>query len=539
MRNALFLFLFLWGLCLQACGLGLKHSETNSDTTTDASLGTAVDEPLSQIPFHVYLLPGTSAKLNLTNADLSFDGSVSGCVSGFSSTFTDDTSINLYTHDHGCVARLSAFTIAGETFAMADANFNTGTGQLTLFNGDQGGYAQVLVLTQLSNNIDPVTDSVDFNIIQIAKAADVIVSTGKNIVTLRAEQTTVDEVTAPTMQFTVFKVTEANQNALTVHLSFAGTAESGTDYTDPGATVVIPANQTSVVLNIATIHNPFDSTPRSITVSIADDAAYDHFGSAVTAITSSDVAPGDPGYTTVTDIAGWLLGDRNITLTDNKVAAWTDHAGVGASASQSTAGLRPGVDLSDYGVTFNGTTQYLSIAGNSLLNTGGPYSQKTFALAFKTSTDVTTRQVLYEQGDDSRGFAIYIDQGQIYFVGYNTVNDGADSPWGPTAISANISTSTVYTVVFEFDHDTCDCVRGTLDGTSIGSTIGTGLLYSHGTNNIGVGAEVASVLFHDSASSTGTGTYPFKGKIYEMIMYNTLLSAGNLSTLVTYLTGKY
>ncbi len=98
------------------------------------------------------------------------------------------------------------------------------------------------------------------------------------------------------------------------------------------------------------------------------------------------------------------------------VSTWEDATGNSHDATQ-TGAARPtyrdngadnwnGKPVVRYG---DSPGQYLGIANHSDLNIGGPYDKKSIIVAFRTGTDITTRQVLYEQGGTVRGLNIYLE----------------------------------------------------------------------------------------------------------------------------------
>ena len=50
-------------------------------------------------------------------------------------------------------------------------------------------------------------------------------------------------------------LSEAVSTALTIHLTYGGTAVQGTDYTVPAGSIVVPAGQTSLRSSIPTVTN--------------------------------------------------------------------------------------------------------------------------------------------------------------------------------------------------------------------------------------------------------------------------------------------
>lgn len=256
-------------------------------------------------------------------------------------------------------------------------------------------------------------------------------------------------------------------------------------------------------------------------------------------------------YTQVTGPGG--IGDGTINRfwfniesldqTDNtRVNAWTNDGGATQNFTQSTANNQPTyrVNLQNgfSGLTFDGVNDYLVLANNNDINTGGPFSTRTFFVVFNTGTDITTRQVIYEEGGTGRGLNIYISAGSIYVGGWNLNTDGSDAPWGFSGTSSVIAANTTYVVTFEFNGNSCKTGNMSmyLNGTHIGSISNIGRLYAH-TGAIGLGAMNGDTYF-ESGSSSGNGHY-FEGTINELIIYNQVLFAPQRIIIENYLAAKY
>ncbi|TQD34338.1 LamG-like jellyroll fold domain-containing protein [Haloflavibacter putidus] len=239
----------------------------------------------------------------------------------------------------------------------------------------------------------------------------------------------------------------------------------------------------------------------------------------------------------------WFAADQLASASNNTaINSWTNIGGSILNATQNTAGKRP-VFLDSQvnalpAIAFGGN-DYLEIGDSGLLNDGGPFSKRTFALAITTGGDINTRQVVYEEGGSIRGLNIYIDNGMLYFGGYNLQNsDGSDSPWGYVSASTSITTNTNYILVFRFDGNAAK--TGTLsafvNGVAIGSANNIGQLYNH--NNAVIGAQVADSYYHDGNNS-GSEKFHFTGLISEMAVYAKALNVSERITLENYLSSKY
>src|SRR4029079_18699073 len=66
----------------------------------------------------------------------------------------------------------------------------------------------------------------------------------------------------------------ATSERLVAHLAFGGTAAAGVDVVVPTSEIVIPAGQTSVAVQIATVSDKVVKPDSTLTVSVAPDDSY-------------------------------------------------------------------------------------------------------------------------------------------------------------------------------------------------------------------------------------------------------------------------
>ncbi|NBC58783.1 MAG: hypothetical protein GVY05_10940, partial [Bacteroidetes bacterium] len=155
------------------------------------------------------------------------------------------------------------------------------------------------------------------------------------------------------------------------------------------------------------------------------------------------------------------------------VNTWNNQGGNTNGFTQTTGSDQPLLNLTGPNnqseLNFDGTNDFFDLANNSDLNSGGPWNERSFVLVFTTGSEVSSRQVLYEEGGAIRGFNIYIEGGDLFFSGYNQPNDGIGSPWGlpnieqiSTTTSITPSTSYILTVIYEQDGG--DNTSGTING---------------------------------------------------------------------------
>ncbi|WP_083925467.1 hypothetical protein, partial [Psychroflexus tropicus] len=178
------------------------------------------------------------------------------------------------------------------------------------------------------------------------------------------------------------------------------------------------------------------------------------------------------------------------------------------------------------------------IANNADINSGGePWEKRSYSLVFQTGTDVSTRQVIYEEGGTTRGVAIYILNNEVYFGAYNQSNDGAGSPWNFTSVSAPVTPSTTYvmTNIFSGNSTSTGTLETYLNGQSVGTTSGVGFLYDHGAN-ISLGQNGDGNILE--SGSVGAGSY-FNGLLGEFLFYDTAIDPNQADLLNNFLMAKY
>ena len=225
-------------------------------------------------------------------------------------------------------------------------------------------------------------------------------------------------------------------------------------------------------------------------------------------------------------IAYWRLAETSGTSAADEVGSHS--ATYAGSPSLGAGGLLPAD--TDTAVAFDGVNDLVAVAGASDINSGGPYAARTIELWFQAS-DVSNRQILFEEGGVSRGLAVYIDQGDVYFIGWNNKNDDATSPWGPVWVSSPVSAATTYHVVMVHDAAT-GTIEGYVNGTSAGSIGGVGNLFKH-TAKVAIGAMKDDVKFHDGAVINNGTAYFFAGTIDEVALYNTALTGTQVANHYT------
>ncbi len=235
-----------------------------------------------------------------------------------------------------------------------------------------------------------------------------------------------------------------------------------------------------------------------------------------------------------TGLAFWLKADAGVSPgTDaTAISQWNDQGIAGNHAIDASGLTDPvyrssGSLINGYPVIdFSGATNTgFAIANDDLINTTSS-TQKTFGLVFRTGTDVTTQQLLYEQGGASTGMHIYIEDGEVRSAFYNT--GGTNWNLSPTTyIEATVEASTTYLYLLRFDVPDLAApaadrkVTAALNNvTSLTEITGVTTLTSH-TGAVGIGVVRANTK---DLSPTG-----FTGQLAEIIQLDdhSLLVAEN------------
>jgi hypothetical protein len=246
---------------------------------------------------------------------------------------------------------------------------------------------------------------------------------------------------------------------------------------------------------------------------------------------SSEISSGAGPQPAVKYVAG--LGVRTTGL---YVTKWLDQAGSN-DAAQTDSESRPvlasrAINMQP-AVAFDGTGQHLDVGDSDDINTGGPYSAKTLVVVFKTSSDITSRQVIWEQGGGVRGLNIYLDAGSLYINGWNT---GEDEPqWGPTGLNTPVLRDHPYVATLVMDAGS-GLFEGFVNGSSIGVSEGIGRLYGH-SNDCALGHVEGASKFHDLTNNNGPAN--FLGMIAEFYHFNKVLAPSDRETLESLLMDKY
>jgi hypothetical protein len=175
-------------------------------------------------------------------------------------------------------------------------------------------------------------------------------------------------------------------------------------------------------------------------------------------------------------------------------------------------------DPSNASVLFGGTSSYLLSPDNVAINSSTPYTQRTIELWFRTGADVVTRRTLYEEGDITRGFGIYLDSYVIVMIVWNMTADSGSPAWGFHYVFSSpiLQSHQRYHAALSF-HAAGHVIAGYLNGVLFG--IHGGLADNVGSHDaISIGAKNNGTRYIDGPS-TGSGNR-FNNLIDEVIVYS-------------------
>jgi len=193
------------------------------------------------------------------------------------------------------------------------------------------------------------------------------------------------------------------------------------------------------------------------------------------------------------------------------------------NGNSNSGSLQNGATIVDGELVLDGVDDFVTIVNSPDINTGGPFPERTLHVEF-TPNDVISRQVVYEEGAQVRGLNIYIDNGLLYFGGWNL----AESGWQPTFISVPITAGVPISASLTLNGGPTvapNALSGYLNGSLVGRDEGS-QLWSHG-GGIGIGGANGNTIFHDGVGVGGT----LNGSIDSLSIYNRTLSDAEIGGL--------
>ncbi len=248
------------------------------------------------------------------------------------------------------------------------------------------------------------------------------------------------------------------------------------------------------------------------------------------------ITDNDAGYPGVIGVTPdfWLRADDSTsTTTDgNPLSNWYDVSGNGHDASSTGAGPL----FEAVGCNFNPALAFSAASGGMLIadalalnSYSGGYRAKSLTVAFKTASDISTLQVIYEQGGSDDGFNLYLENDQL------RVNWWAASSEYSAAVSINAQASYVASFIYDGNAGRWDLY---LNGALASSQLSVPSVLNGSSDNIGLGAVQGTSQFDGGRDLSSN--QPFLGSIMEVLYFNdTVLSSNQRGRLESYLSLKY
>lgn len=398
---------------------------------------------------------------------------------------------------------------------------------LTDSDGDFTTGATIIPMTLVGDNWEA---KVDFASGQYFTFSDCIARASLSVLTHGNETGPVD------ISFQV-KLDAPNSSGSTITYDIAdagtGTATSGSDHTaiSAGAKISI-ANGDSVGTYTVAVIDDSDIEGVEYLDAIISNPSNNSYpvsvNTATASITSNDVS--GPGA--VSDqLVFWLRADTGTGTTTSglSISQWVDQTGNANDASSSgTAPLyeRPVVNYNP-AVNFGGNGGF-NISNDADINTSVS-TKKSFCVAFKTGADITTRQLIYEEGGGTHGLNVYIENGEIF---NNLWVSSVDN-----AASTTIQSNTMYILSFVYNGG-AGRWDAYLNGNATHKDLSAPASFPGHSGGIGLG-RINSTTQYNGNIDVGSGD-GFTGHIMEMAYYNSKsFSYFERARIETYLALKY
>jgi hypothetical protein len=469
----------------------------------------------------------------LVNIELSASAGAEGCEVDYQ--VTGGTATNGAADD---------YALSNGTVSISDGN---STGSFTIaLNDDVLDEEDETIIIQLSN---PSYCSLGSN-----TSITITIEDNDNAPTVQFAKSSDEGAESYNPVYVEVKLSTKSEKDITVgYQAIDGTAENGgQDYNLPEGILTIPAGDSLGYILPEIINDIIPGgVDKTFSISLLSNGDLTN---AILGATNNfdytiydDDEMGDEGPGGVGDkklIKAWYQANKETYSNGSNVGTFNDQSGNGFNATFNTniSGLvRPvytsnGIN-SKAALSFGGSAM-LELPRNNTDISNAAYTLKTIGIVFETSADITSRQVIYEQGGGRSGLAIFIYNGNIHYAAYNT-NAGA---WGYEEIVNPIATNTAYSAMLVFDksdESNNGWLYAYLNGVLIDSrnTINMSLSAPNRTGN-GLGG-CRNGMRYSATQTTNANTFYFNGKIAEYVHYNFALNEVQRTIAENYFAGKY
>lgn len=210
-----------------------------------------------------------------------------------------------------------------------------------------------------------------------------------------------------------------------------------------------------------------------------------------------------------------------------KVLEWSDLSATGVHARSGSRNESPKV--TETGLNFS--KGMLKLDHSAIIQTGGPYQNRTWYFEFQTSTDIESRQVIYEQGGGATGLNLFIENGKIFGSIYNQIGSQKAEPheiWGPVVHAKELQANTSYRAALLFGEDLT--WKLWLNGEEIASTQIPTPLHKHGDSSA-IGGVSRFTRFPQEGQVNADKGFPYHGTLKALLIFDKALSSGELDGL--------
>ena len=265
------------------------------------------------------------------------------------------------------------------------------------------------------------------------------------------------------------------------------------------------------------------STGSGLSGSFTLDGVYDGDYMWITKSTPFIVMPkpsggGGGGLPVMAGLQAWFKGDAGITTSGGYITTWTDQSANALIASASNSyGFSTSLTV---GTSLNGIPSVSSTSQDNLLLLSSDIALTNytiFIVANQTSSGNDISYILQRvnQNSNTGGMGIFLGSGYGGPGPFMYKDGGAFFVGG-----SNITGSAQY-LTYNYN-DSTGAAYIKQNGSQVASSSSGSLVYT-----------INSIL---SGFNPGSG---FNGRLYEVIIYNTSLSAGDVTSMESYLTTKY
>ncbi len=433
------------------------------------------------------------------------------------------------------------------TYENTDASPTTATRTIsfTVNDGDDDSNTETRDITVIKVNIDPVLANIESsNLVYFA-------SSGERVITSSIEVSDVDNVnldsavveitfgyisSEDTLRFVDQNGITGSWNETSGKLTLTGSATT-TTYEAALRTVTYENESGSPTMSTRTIsirvndgENDSNTETRDVEypTSISDLTNYKadvvfHFD-AQDADGNGDSGTGQPADGA---LASWIDITGNVTTT----APGGDEPTLDASYFGERSGI-----LFDYNSGNNGDHYPLSEPGTAPTINVGTFTEKSFAVVFRTTDNISGLHTIYEQGGSSRGYNLSVKDGVAYAYAYSNNWSVQNKSLNLGAVEANTS----YIMIASHGSTGSDATsywRASLNGGTIQELDGAVDMANHGGDpNIG---EEDGTRDPTSFSNPGGTTSNFDGFVGEIISWNDSLEAIDITNIYAFLSEKW